>query len=618
MQFLDIHGLRELWKAISREDAKKTTAVNGMTTGTGARVTSTPVTVTETIEGTAVEHTEYNLSLVNTAAQSELEKIYGGTIPAAGSQDLKTITDLASQIASVSVSSTDNTITVTNGRDLSVNIDGTTLVAAVNTGIISSGLRLAKTVPADHLGQNNGVKERYTLVDANGDQVGDAITVYYESSFKGARLGQGDPNNTGTNEDCLILQYIDVNGENVDVYVPLGDFLRESEFGNGLQVINGVVSVKAANGSEFLSVDSSGVKVTGVSTAIATAKSEVIGTAADANDGTANTIHGVYNYVDNQLNGYVQTETGKGLSTNDYTNEEKSKLAGIASGAQENLVNDVQVNGTSIVNNKIANLTVGEGQTNGTIRINGSDVAVHGLGSAAYANTTAFDQAGAANTAEQNAKSYADGIESGIRGNGTNASTETLTSLRTSIDNLAGNGSGSVSDQINTSINALDVATTTQSATGTAANSGIFVVSGVTLGETDGKIKDFAVQSVEVEAAGTTATAISNLRNGYAGTLQALDDRIDALTGNGSGSVSDMIDDAVETLDSSILATNVIAANKTANAVETEPETYVLTGIEIADGVIINTAASNTKSVRIMGIPDAVLTSIFGEQQAES
>lgn len=325
----------------------------------------------------------------------------------------------------------------------------------------------------------------------------------------------------------------------------------------------------------------------------------------------------MYNYVNDQLTGYVQTETGKGLSTNDYTDAEKTKLAGIAAGAQENLVNDVQVNSTTIVSNKVANLIVTEGQTNGTIRVNGNDIAVHGLGSAAYADTTAFDQAGAANTAENNAKSYADDIESGIRGNGTGADTETLTSLRSSIDALGGSG-GSIATQISSAIDALDVATTTQSATGTASNSGIFVVSGVTLGEADGKIKDFAVQSVEVEPAGTTATAISNLRNGYAGTLQGLEDRIDSLAGNGSGSISDRITSAINNLDSSILATNVDTANKTANAVEAEPETYVLTGVEIANGLIINTAASNTKSVRIMGIPDSVLEEIFGGSSESS
>lgn len=618
MQFLDIHGLRELWKAIIREDNKNKTAVNGMTSGSGARVTSTPITITETVQGQVVEHTEYNLNLENAAAQSELEKIYGGTIPASDSADLKTLTGLASQISAVSVSSTDNTITVSNGRDLSVNIDGNTLVKAVNTGIISSGLTLRKTVPSDQIGQNNGVKERFTLVDANGDQIGDQITIYYESSFKGASLGKGDPNNTGVDEDCLILQYIDINGQDVNVYIPLGDFLRESEFGTGLDVTNGVVSIKIANGSEFLSADGNGLKVSGVSTAINTAKSQVIGQSTDANDGTAETIHGVYNYVNEELSGKVDKETGKGLSTNDYTNAEKSKLAGISEGAQENLVNDVQVNSVSIIDsNKIANLTVTEGQTNGSIRVNGTDISVHGLGSAAYANTTAFDASGAANIAETNSKNYTDTREAAIRGTGTGADTETLTSLRSSIDALGGS-SGSIATQINNAIDDLDVATETKSATGTAANSGVFVVTGVTLGEDNGKIKDFAVQSVEVERAGTTAQAISDLRDGYTGTLDDLNTRIDAISGSGSGSIQDRIDTAINGLDSSILATNVTGTNKSSNSVESEPETYVLTGISIVNGLITNTGTDNTKSIRIMGIPDTILNGIFGVQTTNS
>lgn len=42
--------------------------------------------------------------------------------------------------------------------------------------------------------------------------------------------------------------------------------------------------------------------------------------------------------------------------------------------------------------------TLVEGTTNGTVKFNGTDVAVHGLGSAAYKDTSAFDTAGAANT----------------------------------------------------------------------------------------------------------------------------------------------------------------------------------------------------------------------------
>ncbi len=42
---------------------------------------------------------------------------------------------------------------------------------------------------------------------------------------------------------------------------------------------------------------------------------------------------------------FVESQTGKGLSTNDYTTTEKNKLAGIASGAQVNKIEKILVNG---------------------------------------------------------------------------------------------------------------------------------------------------------------------------------------------------------------------------------------------------------------------------------
>ena len=48
------------------------------------------------------------------------------------------------------------------------------------------------------------------------------------------------------------------------------------------------------------------------------------------------------------LNGKVDAESGKGLSTNDYTSAEKSKLSSIASGAQVNVIESVKVNGTAL------------------------------------------------------------------------------------------------------------------------------------------------------------------------------------------------------------------------------------------------------------------------------
>lgn len=63
-----------------------------------------------------------------------------------------------------------------------------------------------------------------------------------------------------------------------------------------------------------------------------------------------------------------------------------------------NAVQGVKVNGTELskdANGKV-DVLVSEGSTNGTISVNNADVAVHGLGSAAFSETTAFDAAGTA------------------------------------------------------------------------------------------------------------------------------------------------------------------------------------------------------------------------------
>lgn len=48
-------------------------------------------------------------------------------------------------------------------------------------------------------------------------------------------------------------------------------------------------------------------------------------------------------------NTFVAIEEGKGLSTNDYTNEEKEKLTNLPAGAEENVIVGITVNGTEIV-----------------------------------------------------------------------------------------------------------------------------------------------------------------------------------------------------------------------------------------------------------------------------
>ena len=67
----------------------------------------------------------------------------------------------------------------------------------------------------------------------------------------------------------------------------------------------------------------------------------------------------VWEKIKNALTGKVDKVDGKGLSTNDYTADEKSKLANIAAGAQVNVIEGVQVNGANVsLVNKIANISV--------------------------------------------------------------------------------------------------------------------------------------------------------------------------------------------------------------------------------------------------------------------
>lgn len=68
-------------------------------------------------------------------------------------------------------------------------------------------------------------------------------------------------------------------------------------------------------------------------------------------------------YYNNKLNtkfaDKVDKVNGKGLSTNDYTNEEQSKLSNIAAGAQVNVIEAISVNGTAqTITSKLVNITV--------------------------------------------------------------------------------------------------------------------------------------------------------------------------------------------------------------------------------------------------------------------
>lgn len=147
----------------------------------------------------------------------------------------------------------------------------------------------------------NTVLTRYQLtqtVDAVSEKVGSFIDIPKDKSLVSVQLGHtddslsGEDSSThesasssivsGSGADALVFVHQLANGNYKLTTIDVSSFLRESEFGNGLQVTNGVVSVKTTDADGFLSVDpTDGVKLSGVQDAINAAK-----TAAQTYTGT--------------------------------------------------------------------------------------------------------------------------------------------------------------------------------------------------------------------------------------------------------------------------------------------------------------------------------------------
>lgn len=71
-------------------------------------------------------------------------------------------------------------------------------------------------------------------------------------------------------------------------------------------------------------------------------------------------------------NVFVEKEAGKGLSANDFTNNYKDKLDGIASGAEVNVIENISVNGVAgTISNKIASVSISAGAID-SISVNGT------------------------------------------------------------------------------------------------------------------------------------------------------------------------------------------------------------------------------------------------------
>lgn len=114
------------------------------------------------------------------------------------------------------------------------------------------------------------------------------------------------------------------------------------------------------------------------------------------------------------------------------------KLAGIAAGAQVNILEGIKVNNVALsIASKIAELTIASGASNGTISINGVDVAIKGLAALAYKAKVSKTDLDSALDVVINAK----------------AEQSSVTALSGKIDVLNGSGAGSIKKAIDNAFN---------------------------------------------------------------------------------------------------------------------------------------------------------------------
>ncbi len=198
-----------------------------------------------------------------------------------------------------------------------------------------------------------------------------------------------------------------------------------------LQTVEGKIDNKAdittVNGIDGrLQAVEGKVDVEKVSTAIATAKQGAIDTAAgDATTKAGQALADAKTYTNEEIAKLENVYDKKGAAgtalteAKGYTDDEIEKLADVyeAKGAETRAkayADSLASNYATAAQGAKADTAlqaadIVTGSANGTIAVKGTDVAVKGLGSAAYVAADSFDAAGSAATALTNAKAYVDG-----------------------------------------------------------------------------------------------------------------------------------------------------------------------------------------------------------------
>lgn len=345
--------------AINSAKAYTDNQINGLDfTGITANQVVTNITQTDgkiTSTGESLGGVQLGAYTANTGATGEIAST--DTLAAA----LNKITNkINTEAAAHDIKSSGKTINVTastTGTNIDVNIkDGEHVLKSDGNAGLYTDIELKKITT----GLSANVQEEYQLVGSDGTALGDPVQIYKDSALLSVALlhasGETLPTYDGTWHDisatseanlALCYAYSNVSGETEVVAVPVGSFLRESEFKDGLQVVGGKVSVKKDGSSElFLEITKDGVKVSGIQSAIDKAKGEAQTSATT--------------YTNNKLAELTDTTTGTGSATNMTVavTQKNGKITAVTVNDSD-VASKIAANTTAIQQNKLTNASDG-------------------------------------------------------------------------------------------------------------------------------------------------------------------------------------------------------------------------------------------------------------------
>lgn len=334
----DAAGTNTAFARIAKEVADRATAITNAINGLNG-----------TVSAAAADGNQYSVLTSVTQTNGKLASVKDVKLAAVAK------TGSAADVATTAITGSESQVAVT-GTNVSGQISSiATTLKTVEKKIAEAKAndlkyRTVKLSDADVTTLNDSnVKEAYKVVSYTGTwesatdkaTVGDVIKIYKDSSVKEIYLGsEADSIDTSTGKITKVTPteanlrlnyaYMKADGTYEMVRINVANFLRESEFGNGLQVNNGIVSVKKAEGSEtFLTVDGNGIKLSGVQNAINTA---IEGLDADVTSTGDNNVTVKVVETDGKVSGVTVTTSGLALNSEVVKNVTVNNVKATVSG----------------------------------------------------------------------------------------------------------------------------------------------------------------------------------------------------------------------------------------------------------------------------------------------